>query len=423
MSAFRNPSTLLCAVALSSFACTNTSTGNPLNNGPGTGGEAADHDGHCEERGAVTLELDEQSTLGFSAADMLALADNAQDQTLNWHALSNVSVGPESGEQALTLEITSRGQARLVDYERKANGFEIGGECPDRLEVPVTLKLRSAQGALDESIETTLSARSAHVARIYHRLPADKIAGSLEVEAQDGFKLNSLTVALSLTSFGGSGEITPMLEKSSGDTASAAPSRPLASWGQSGCENLTIPVPAEAAVADFSGVDVLALLKANPSTPAAIKAEQFETTLTFVPDSDGFCAMVEPSVFAPPGANSEVGTLRVGGTLHVRTESDAFEAHIRGTLAARPKADGSLESVAFEGERANVVGFSGVDVTAYDQHVLRAYLELAAQGTWTGDITLVAYELPDCSTEATENGSPGCEGATPHELASLNPTH
>lgn len=423
MSAIRTQSTLLGLTAMCALGCANTSTGNPLTN-PGRGEETAGAYAHCQAKSTTELELDEQSALGFSASDVLMQVGTKRTETLTWKPAGSLSYGPESGEQALTVEVTQNGTPRFVDLEPKSSGegpaIEIGSDCPDILEIPVTLKLQSAGGALDESIETTLSARSKLTSRIYHRLAANEIHGSLEVEGSDGFELDALYVSLAVSQYGITGGITPSLTKSTGDSVSNSPAHALASFGLGACEGGQA-VPLDASVADFSAADVLQLLEQGVTSAAKWDSgAETEVALQFETASTHACAVLEPAPFSPPGSDGSVGTLRIQGTVIAKSTDDALDIRFPVTVTARPGENRALEDVSLNGERAGSTGFTAVDTSAYDATSASLNLSVSTAGAWSGDFTLIGFEYADCPAPVPgSNSSPGCEGAERHEAAVL----
>lgn len=409
------------ALVLGALGCTGTSTGNPIED-PGRGEETGGGNGQCEERRVVSLALDAESELGFSANDLLEGVRGSHADTLRWHSLADVSYGPEQGEQPLTLSLTPRGEARFIDYEPKAQtgGIEIGVRCEDALEVPLDVALRSAGGALDESFGATLSARSKAVGRIYHRLKADALRGSLTVTAPDGYALTALTFDIHASRFGLSGAIVPTLEKTTRDAASSRATGVLASWGPATCAAGGVPVPRNAEVASFSGDDVIALAAAHPEAPLRWSDGRDTTlTLAFTPSAGGACAVLEESDYASPLADGEVGTLRLAGTLRAQSADGRIDASWSGTLTARASASGMLDEATFEGGPGGVTGF---DVSAYDRTYVRAALALAPSGSWSGDVTLIGLMDAHCdTTPRTDPGGgvsvPACPGAEMEEVA------
>src|SRR5688500_13866468 len=89
----------------------------PPNDDGGQFGEEAG--AHCEVVGRTPLALDEVSPLGFSAADVLALAEGQHDEVLSW-----VEAG---GSSPLTLTVAQVGDIEYLEQAVVDDGGN-GGE-------------------------------------------------------------------------------------------------------------------------------------------------------------------------------------------------------------------------------------------------------------------------------------------------------
>jgi hypothetical protein len=426
-----------------SAGCLGTSTGNPIGGasrdgkpepgGPGIGGEetAEGEFAYCREAGSRQVADDEQTSLGFSARDVLAGTIGMQQQTLRWLPLRTAEYGPESGEQPLTLSIARTSAAvRLVDYEQKTDGPEIGAECPDLLEIEVDVSLKTAQGALDEQFRTKLRTRSKHVARINHRIKEADLGGSLAFSRihAEGFVFTELSLAITVTSFGTAGQLTPTLERRTADSVGMAASGALAVWGPAACQS-GIAVPLDARVSGFSGQEVLALLKSREAASVRWQnGDETDLTLSFAPSEAGVCAVLENSSYTLEG---KAGTLLFRGELTATSADQHIRARWPVVATARPNASGALDVIALELD-SNVprsdpslvddYGLHGFDVSGYDFFGVRVTFALSGGGAWSGELAITGYEKPNCPTAPVmEPGggasSPGCPGSTPHEVA------
>src|SRR5262245_53340923 len=134
---------------LSSLAssCAGTSTGNPVKP-PDKGDIATGEVGNCY-RDVETLDgHDADTPHGFTAAEMLALANSQREVAIDWRQPNGgLTYGPEVGRGTLTIEVDSRGKApRFVDRRpHSSKGGEetglaladIGSFCPDVVELDV----------------------------------------------------------------------------------------------------------------------------------------------------------------------------------------------------------------------------------------------------------------------------------------------
>lgn len=438
-------------LALALAACFGTSTGNPTEN-PGEGGAAGmggtgglgvgGEGGGCVESGSTPVQLDEQTELGFSAQQVLAFVEGTHDETLTWHPQALASYGPESGEHALTLTVTRKDtSARLTRYKSAwaAGGAEIalaGDGCSPALELDVHVELRSDEGALDETFDTTLRARSSQKVALFERLDHEDLGGSFEVTEfhQPRYRIAQLDLSATFTAFGTSGALNVVFEQPSEDGSAigaAAGQGPLASWGPASCGPWSgDAVPLDVPVADFSADDALASIDAVDSVnvdwgAGAVSSASFDFAL-----SGGACAQLERSPVSP--GNPDLGTLTFRGTLHVRSQDGRLDAAWPVEVTALPDASGALDQVKFAFDPMRVpqqgtlqarYGVSGVDASSYDFVGASLDVALAANGALAGELKVTGYTNAPCSTEpfrddaGTIVGSPGCMGATPTELA------
>lgn len=170
-----------------------------------TSGEKTD-DAACIET-VASLSVEEESPIGFSAQQILALTSGYHDATLSWDG---------GGTAALALNISYlEGDVRFVDREVNTGRTELtdtavdsGELCPDTVEVDVSVSAVSDDGALAESWDTALVA-------------ADKSSASFRAEFDP--------LAMS-----GSYDITPALEGLDYDEVTAYADGAISGLGTSG---------------------------------------------------------------------------------------------------------------------------------------------------------------------------------------------
>lgn len=140
------------------------------------GGQTGSEDvpGRCSEQ-QTPLALGEGSPLGFSAADVLSFVEGEHVATIDWQPI-DVTYGPESGRQELTLSVESLGNARYVDRGKS-------GCCFAAVQVDVRVTLRTNGGALRESFVTVLEAHGADAAWL-QMLIEPPLGGSLTFDQQ-----------------------------------------------------------------------------------------------------------------------------------------------------------------------------------------------------------------------------------------------
>ena len=244
----------LCTLACSlSLACSNvTDTGNPhRDNGSEAGGD------DCE-RTPSPIELDEVSSLGFSAADLIALAEGPHTETLAW--LEN-EIASSSGEGSTEVEVRLEfsESARFVDRSPKPSeengqegGPDIGYEssCSDRLELDATLTLKTADGALDETVPVVVWAETDRLVHANFSLDADELTGSLEVtvEPPPGFEADGppqLGFDINIAEVGFMGSIGVSGTYSGNGGVAAGGGGPIAKWPENNPCDFGFPVSTE----------------------------------------------------------------------------------------------------------------------------------------------------------------------------------
>jgi hypothetical protein len=200
----------------------------------GCGGQAGGQTGEETDGGCVfatsPLPLQERSPLGFSAGQVLALAEGEQSAAFGWLQTPGFSYGPESGTGQVTARTSVAGPAKFtrVDVQRSAS------LCQDQLRVPVAVVLATAGGALDESFTVDLIATKADEAVITELVPSAELKGAFAfVPGTLGERrFGRLEVNLRFRPEGSAGYLLAGIE--GGDPAGGSVSfqaLPLACWG------------------------------------------------------------------------------------------------------------------------------------------------------------------------------------------------
>ncbi|MDD9933224.1 MAG: hypothetical protein OXT09_06460 [Myxococcales bacterium] len=423
------------------LACAGTSSGNPFDQSDGndegrvTGGEFGGEG--CEDDAQV-VAVDEVTPLGFSAAQILAFVEGAHEETLVWHAGQGVTVEPESGEQALSIEVErGDGEIRYVDSSPDPNGATLGGEigvaCRSRLEIDVLLRLRSAGGALDERFEATLVARSEQLASVRLRPDPSELGGALRITSQlEGYVLAQLDLDIDFTPFGSSGRLVSFLEMRTQDAISesaatgAGPDGAVATWGGAGsCADAhSVALGLDDAVLGNSGRDVVDVLNAVDS--AALRyGDGTDTTamLAFTARGEHACVVLEGEPF---GDGSDVGQIELRGQLRLQAEDGRVDASWEVIALALPGEDGPTQVdlrgdwfyLRHQATAEQLFGVSGVDGSGFEELSLDVELSYGRQDgaiTVDGGFELVGYLPPDCqpSVETDEAGNATSTGACP----------
>ena len=217
-----------------------TDTGNPTTGGEGTDNTAG---GGCDEAGRTDVALDAQTELGFSAAQLLALAEGEHAFPIVWQGdAESASASLQGTQTTMHVKLTRKpgASAQLVDLEPHVStgaedGFDIGTlgvPCPDRLEIDVEVALSTEDGALSESFDATLISSDGLSASWSASIDFADLNGSLQVSLSGspaGSHLMPLSVQMMHTSFAIQGSLSAGIEGKNGSAAWSGVSR-LAEW-------------------------------------------------------------------------------------------------------------------------------------------------------------------------------------------------
>lgn len=142
-----------------------------------TGCPKATNDGpYCEET-STTIALDATTTLGFTAADVLATIPATQDTELQY---------VDGSTTALALSFAPAAEARFVDSEAvyPDNGgmmMDIAVICEDYIAIDTTFGFMTEDGAFAESFASTITA-SAMGTTLAQELDLGALTGTFELE-------------------------------------------------------------------------------------------------------------------------------------------------------------------------------------------------------------------------------------------------
>jgi hypothetical protein len=416
------------------FACNPTDTGNPVDEG--NSGEL--EGGYCD---ATVVAIDTAfsepvAALGFSPQALLDTISGSHVESLAWLD-EGVRYFPESGAGELTLDIQAVGAPVVVDRQPRASTLEggeialIGSDCHDLLRVPVRVLISTAGGALDESVDTTLSASAADFASGSFELPLDALSGSFqaEVEPPNGFvftKSPALLVTFGVSQYGVSGELGLLSEFESTDGGAI---------GQGGvgriaqfpadnfCGLSSVSVGADQVVRGLSMASVLAQL--NAESPLTLDGEQDALSVAFESSEERLCVDLSAPVTA--GARMEFeaqATLlstdaQVDGQFPVRISAEADASGAVGQVSVQAGASSDDRQVA-----ADLAASFGIqeplDFAGYDGGAVRFQMDLAGAEV-SGFLRAYGLDVADCVTnppapDPDGMGSPGCRGTDRIEL-------
>lgn len=409
----------LLGAALLSLSCSSvTDTGNPdRDDGSETGA------GNCVNT-PTPIELETVSALGFSAAHVIALAEGTHTETLAWLENEMVtSSGGDPSEVEVHLELGPN--ARFVDREPKQDdgGDTLEGDlgepaCNDRLELDATLTLKTADGLLDESVETVVWAETANLAHADFQIDADELAGSLSlsVEGPAGFEPDGppqLRFDVRMAEVGFAGSIAVSASYSGDGGVAFGGGGPIAKWPDDNPCDFGFPVPVEQsqrvqeALTTFNGRGPLEL-EYEPETAASELSYALSATGEYV------CEELD--------AASE-GSVSFSGKLELTSDDGSIEVDLPVEVSTGPEgAETSWVNVAMyqtsetpEALLETLGIHQSVDFAGYDHGQVTVTAQVYG-GTLTGALSVRGAEVPDCLTDPDPNGSGACQGTDYFDL-------
>ncbi len=433
------------ALALGLVAgCEGGQTGDLSGDNDGPGSETVG--GGCDEHKQKLASFDEVTELG-SANQLLAFAERTFDAPLTWKAPGTGqawSVGPETGQGQLHIQVTRGQSAYLLTYsphERSGAGagIEVGVICPPtRLGVEAHVAVTTDGGALDESFDTLLRSSTPGVAQLSVPFDPAKANGELSVSLSNPqTKLVQVSLGATLTAEGTTGSIAGIEQTTSGTGPSAAVSARsavLAVWPDSAaCRDFSqdgggLGLAPEDEALGFTAEETLGGL-VPVSSQAVTWQDGAQTTLSIAiePSGDG-CFRVRDELPLELGGGPSV-------SYPVLISLESEDGRLHGAYSGKVVASGSgaTRSVVAEAflelavDEAEQSGFAPVDVPAGADRVLLRVEVTLESGAVAGTVRLVALTDPDCPPAAPSSGdsaqgSPGCPGQTqtPIESASWN---
>lgn len=426
-------------LALSS-ACVGTSTGNPVKppNEIETNEGGSDA---CDRTITQLADFDAETPLGFSARDVLALAEANAETTIEWH--TGVPVGPESGTSTLIVHVEPRDTPpRFVDRRPKSGGSggdtdieTVGTLCDDQVEIDVRVHLATGGGALDEHFDAVLRAQGPNVARMYVSRPAADLTGSFEAHLPGEPKatLESVQLEVAFSELGPSGSLyVGFVVPASGNSNTGSATQPpaVAHWPAGGrCDDGGFNASVDQKLDGFSLQDGINQFNAAQLQLSASDSAATALHATFAPTSRA-CALLEPSTYGGgsehlPSISGE-GQLRlksddgrIDGKWPVKLRGEAAEKGGRGEVFVGFDLHGSMiaslvDAAAFE----STYGMHGFDMTGYDQAGILLSLRVGPVAAASGEITVNGVKRPACQTQPTPDNdsgfsapsSPGCAG-------------
>ncbi len=403
--------TLLCAGCSSA-----TETGNPHDEPgePGLGGacKEAPHD----------IEMDETTSLGFSAQDVAAMIEGTHTETLEW--LDGELASPSfDGSTQLEVRVEVGDSARFVQSERASGGQEgllagLGGDCNDRLELDATVFITSADGALDERVEAVFRAESTRLASSSFSVSTDEVSGQLEVTLNppSGFEPEgpaNLTFDVGIADVGFAGRIGVTATYSDGGSLAAGGGGPIARWPADNPCELGFPVPTDQSDASQRVLDGF-------NAPEPLE-------LSYEPEMDGSALRLALNANATvcetlTGGAETTREVRFQAELALESDDGVIDGVFPVEVYGQVKADGELVSQASMSTTSENTAdwleslgiHHTVDFSAHDHGQVALTAEIYA-GELTGALSVRGADVPDCLNSPPEPdssgmGAPGCAG-------------
>jgi hypothetical protein len=413
---------------------------------------------YCESKSSV-VDPDDAKALGFSAEDVLSMAEGVHEASLAWRDPSsleafgaNGTFGPNEQDDRITLTVTySDGEVRLVRFTPKeqqeadgGSGIAVDISCPpDQLEIEVRIQLQTSGGAFDESFDAVLAASDPLVATVSHQLPRNEIEGAFEVELGDVPSGTTITVGpvdvrASLYGGGMSGTLSSSISLEGNGVASQGimeyahwpaddpcTQGPLNANGVGG-----VPVELGAEYRDTTAAEVLDELEALSGVRVTwTDGSRTQASLALTARGSTACLLTGDASPAPDSA----ALLRVPVDIALETADGRVDTSLAGTLDVAGAADSApiLLSVAATrrcGSDDAAAECGWPDETADGYEALRVDLSFeteqpAQADTIRGTLTLAGITSPDCTVEpapAPDEGgsaaSPGCAGEQRTEI-------
>jgi hypothetical protein len=415
------------------WACAGgTDTGNPNDGGPTENGN-----GELCDQSERALDLDETTSLGVSANDLLSWVSGEHREALAWQDSAG-SFGPEHGRSEITLEIGPLG-ARFIDRrakERTDNGEEggptialaeigtYGDPCADSIALDVRLHLSTSGGALDETLDATLEAKAPDFVTGQLGLPLDTLNGSFEAEVPvpPGFVVHGtprLVLSLGVSEYGSTGELGLSSEFRSTDGQAAAQGGVgvLARFpADNFCGTSSISIAADQTLRGLSMASVLERL--NTASPAALDGSSATLQLEFASQTARVCVALDAPL-DQPAALEFPGTVRlrssdqrIDGTFPVQLSGEATSGALHSSRAEASEylLDPARATAAARGYAIR----APLDFSEYDGGAFQFSTEVTDTEA-VGALQAFGLDQADCVTnppppDPDGNGSPGCSG-------------
>jgi hypothetical protein len=400
--------------------------------GTNSGGES------CEEH-KQPVGFDESTDAG-TPEDILAFAERSFEAPLTWKtAQTGYWELSATGSDTLHVDVTRGASAYYLTYTPKPNdsGIEIGIGCPTpALGIEVEVAVSTDSGALAESYDTMLYARSSELATFDVSVDLDDLGGSLEVSySNPNTELVQVRLDATLMAEGMSGSLGGIEQTTFGSGPEGAVSGRagvLAVWPDSpACAQEYGSSPGLGVTPDQNALGIsgdAAATMISDTTPASVTwatdASETELSVTATIEGDGCLRAL-----AYGGLDDGTpGSVTYPARFVVTSADGRLDAEWLGTLVTMPNGDAhdiSAEStLELLPDQVADSGFSGVEVPEGVHRLAAALSVIIDDGQVSGWVRLNALTDPPCLTDPPEPmetpgggmSSPGCEGTQVDQL-------
>lgn len=209
--------------------CTNGQFGGQVG-ADGDGGTNSEG-GACQVKSKKKIGVAEATALGFTGAQVIALAQGSHAASLAWASKqTSVELAPAAGESTIAFDVTAdEATLELVDLEPKEgdggieNALSEDEPCKDELRFTANVHVKSDNGAFDDDFEAVFRASAARLVETSIELSPGKLEGSFDVTVVTPENGESIQNNLELGFLPGSvsGKISGMVEANDGASVSA----------------------------------------------------------------------------------------------------------------------------------------------------------------------------------------------------------
>lgn len=382
------------------------------------GGDTGDGGaGDCVYVTSSVADLDETSTLGFSARSVLDLLAKSHSTSFVWRPSAGDELTVASELSSLDLATTHAGAPVLL---RQSASSDDTADCPAAFQTEVDLSFTTLGSEFVAATSVTIVAAEPGTARFGAVVPASALSARLSLG--DGGTLRDLTLDGVLTSLGSYGEVKAAVGYP--NDASAERIARLATWPDTSVCTADeywsgLVVSETEDLGGFTAEDVVATFDAlSPRMLTWNDGAQTDVTLSAVADGSPCASRANGwNLLQPVRISVATEDARWNGTY---TGSVTTASYLGGLHAINLQAKlNSVDNTDF----VAASGMPGVDVAAHEWANFELNVEFdVALGRHTGNVELSGSHRSRCSAENTRpeatNKLPPCEGVLTERLRS-----